>query len=365
MRILVLANFGMGLYKFRKEVLLGVLKEKNEVTVSFPEDSYVSKIESLGCKYVETKLERRGTNPIRDVQLLISYVRLIKKEKPDVVLTYTIKPNIYGGIACQVTNTPYLSNITGLGTSIENRGILSNVSLLLYKIGLLKSNRIFFQNKENESFFKKRKMVTANTVLLPGSGVNLNEFQQQEYPKKSEKIKFIYIGRLMEAKGINELLTAAKNIKKSYKDVEFHIVGFSEENYLKEINKLEQEEVVFFHGQKDNVINMIKKSHAVIQPSHHEGMSNVLLEASASGRPVIASNIPGCIETFEDGVTGFSFEVKSSKSLEDAIERFINLSYERKKEMGLSARKKMEREFDREIVVNKYIETIEEVARRK
>lgn len=361
MKILILANFGMGLCKFRKEILMELLKQGHKVIVSFPQDEYVSKIESLGCTYIETKLERRGTNPIRDIQLLLTYIRIIKSEEPDIVLTYTIKPNIYGGVACQLTNTPYISNITGLGTSIEKKGVLSKLSLFLYKVGLRKSQKIFFQNKENMQQLERRKIVTKNTFLLPGSGVNLEYFKQHKYPSESEKIKLLYIGRLMEAKGTKELFKAATNIKKKYKEVEFHIVGFSEEDFLLDIEKLEKFGILFFHEQQDDIQQFLEDCHAVIQPSHHEGMSNVLLEASAFGRPVIASNIPGCIETFDEGITGFGFEVRNSKSLEDTIEYFINLPHDVKERMGIAARKKMEKEFDRQIVVNEYMNTIKNI----
>lgn len=365
MKVLILANFGMGLYKFRKELLSELLAQNFEVTVSFPKDEFVSKIEELGCKYIETNVDRRGTNIIEDIKLFSSYIKLVKKEKADIVLTYTIKPNIYGGMVCRLTKTPYISNITGLGTSIENGGILSKISLLLYKIGLGRSKEIFFQNKENKYFFEKRKLLTCKGKLLPGSGVNLTEFQIEDYPLETERLILLYVGRLMEAKGTKELFSVAKKIRENNKNVEFHLVGFSEDNFETQINELIQEEVIHYHGQKNDVKNLIKNCHAVIHPTHHEGMSNVLLEASAMGRPVIASNIPGCQEIFQDGKTGLGFEAKNEESLLRAINTFIQLPYEIKREMGQAARIKIENEFDRQLVVKEYTDTIKKIVGEK
>lgn len=156
----------MGLYKFRKELLEKFINQNNEVFIALPNDEYVTKLKKLGCKFLETPLDRRGTNPFRDLKLLLHYIDLIKRIKPDVVLTYTIKPNVYGGIACRFTKTPYITNITGLGTSIENKGLIQKITLMLYKVGLKKASCVFFQNKTNQKFFIDNKIVKRNTRLI-------------------------------------------------------------------------------------------------------------------------------------------------------------------------------------------------------
>ncbi|HYK74602.1 MAG TPA: glycosyltransferase, partial [Pseudoneobacillus sp.] len=196
MKILVLANFGLGLYKFRKELLEELIKNKNEVFISLPNDEYVPKLEKLGCEYVESRLDRRGTNPLKDFNLLLHYIEIIKRIKPDIVLTYTIKPNVYGGMACRITNTPYLTNVTGLGTSIENKGLIQKITLMLYRIALKNASCIFFQNETNRQFFITNSIVKKNTKLIPGSGVNLENHNFEEYPKDDGTIKFLFIGRI-------------------------------------------------------------------------------------------------------------------------------------------------------------------------
>jgi glycosyltransferase involved in cell wall biosynthesis len=364
-RILVLANFGMGLYKFRKELLEELIRKNYEVYISLPHDEYVPKFESLGCKFVETNLDRRGTNPISDIKLLFDYLKIIKRIKPDVVLSYTIKPNVYGGIACSITNTPYLPNITGLGTSVENKGLMQKITLILYRLGLKKASCIFFQNDSNRKFFIDKNILNGNTRLIPGSGVNLEHHSLEEYPKDEEKIRFLFIGRIMKAKGIEELLEAAKMVKRDYPNVEFDLVGISEEDYNQQIFDLDRLGIINYHGQQDDVHSFIKNSHATILPSYHEGTANVLLESESSGRPVLASRVPGCIETFDEGLSGLGFKVKSVDSLVQAIIKFITLPYAQKKAMGIAGRRKMEKEFDRKIVINAYIAEINRITNKE
>lgn len=358
MKVLVLSNFGMGLFKFRKELLEELIKQGHEVFVSLPNDDYVKLLENLGCEYLESNVDRRGTNPLADMKLLFSYINIINKIKPDIVLTYTIKPNVYGGIACRITKIPYLPNITGLGTAVENEGIMQKITLNLYKIALKSAKCVFFQNEPNRKFFINRGIINGESKVIPGSGVNLDQHCYEEYPKDKDNIRFLFVGRIMKAKGIDELLEAARQTKVSYKNVEFHLVGFCEEGYSEELKELNELGIIHYHGQQDDVHKFIKDSHATILPSYHEGTSNILLESASTGRPIIASNVTGCIETFDDGVSGIGFEVKSVNALIIAIQQFLDLSYENKKQMGIVGRKKMELEYDRKIVINAYLEKI-------
>jgi len=358
MKVLVLSNFGMGLYKFRKELLQELIQQGHKVFVSLPNDDYVPLLESLGCEYIESNVDRRGTNPIADMKLLSSYVKIINKVKPDIVLTYTIKPNVYGGIACRITKTPFLPNITGLGTAVENEGLMQKITLNLYKIALRNAECIFFQNEPNRQFFIDRGIIKNKSKVIPGSGVNLEQHPYEEYPSDKENIRLLFIGRIMKDKGIDELLNAAKQIKKNHKNVEFHFVGFCEEGYSEKLIEYNDSGIIHYHGQQDDVHKFIKDSHATVLPSYHEGTSNVLLESASTGRPILASNVTGCKETFDDGVSGIGFEAKSVNALISAIHQFLDLPHENKKQMGIAGRKKMEQEYDRKIVINAYLEQI-------
>lgn len=363
---MLLANNDIWLYKLRKEIILGLLNENYDVVISCPNGEYIAEMVEWGCIFVETKVDRRGTNPITDSKLLLSYVRVLKNVKPDVVLTYTIKPNLYGGLACRILGIPCINNITGLGSGFNKNVILKFLLSNLYKASFKKSACVFFQNTQDMHTLIDKKIVKGSTKLIPGSGVNLEEYQFSEFPK-NENASFIYIGRIMKDKGIDQYLEAAKAIKEKYPKTTFRIVGFIEEtqpHYKNLIKEYEEKGYVSFLGFQADVKPFIEKSHCLIQPSHGgEGMSNVLLETAASGRALIASDIPGCRETIDEGYNGYTFETKKYRSLVNMLERFIKLSYSEKKQMGIKSREKIEKEFNRNIVVNAYTSKIEEILR--
>ena len=364
MRILILANNDSGLYKFRKE-LIEKLLEKNEVYISLPYGEYIDELVGLGCKYIETSFNRHGKNPLNELKLIKHYKRILKHIAPDVVLTYTIKPNIYGGIACASKRIPYICNVTGLGGAIENGGILGFVALSLYRYGLRKAHTVFFQNSENMAVFKENKIAKNNCLLIPGSGVNLDKFSLLEYPNFSEVTRFLFVGRIMKDKGVDEILFAAQRIKEENIKAEVHIVGWNDGHYQDIIEKAVNDGLIVYHGKQNQINQFLAQSHCIILPSYHEGMSNVLLEAAASGRPVIATNVPGCKETFDEGITGFGCSARDGADLFTAMKKFTLLSYEEKKQMGIRGRKKMELEFDRNIIVKNYLNEISEIQEKE
>ncbi|MBQ9530758.1 MAG: glycosyltransferase family 4 protein [Eubacterium sp.] len=360
--IAILANDDVDIYNFRKELIEEINSCGYDILISCPFGDKLTRLSHIPFHYDNPVIDRRGTNIIADINLFKHYCSLLKEYKPDVVLSYTIKPNVYAGLACQKLKIPYISNITGLGTSIMNGGILSAISLFLYRIGLRKSNCVFFQNETNAKIMREKKVVKDNYCLVPGSGVDIKVHQFEGYPDKNAPIEFVTIGRIMRDKGINELIEVAYKIKKDYPDTVFKLIGdFDEEEYKEIVQKAVDDGVLNYLGVLPDVHPELKKSHAIIHASYHEGMANVLLEAAATGRPVIASDVPGCRETFDDGLTGYSCKVKDADSLAEAIEKFINTPYDKQIEMGKLGREKMEKEFDRQIVVSKYIEVINQI----
>lgn len=357
-KILILVNHDVVIYNFRKELVWELLEQGYEVYLSSPKGERIPLLQDRGVKYIPTIVDRHGTSVVGDAKLFRQYLSIMGDIQPDMVLTYTIKPNIYGGMAARICKIPYLVNITGLGTALEHEGILQKITTVLYKISIRKAKRIFFQNQENLEFFQKRHIGSkAQYYLLPGSGVNLEEFQVMPYPN-DEEIHFVFISRIMREKGIDEYLKAAEVIRNKYSKVYFHICGFCEEEYQDILKQFQDQGTIIYHGMVNDVREILKRMHCTVLPSYHEGMSNALLESAACGRPILASNIPGCRETFEEERTGFGFKEKDQKELCQALERFIQLPYEQKKLMGIRAREKMEKEFDRQKVVNTYIETI-------
>lgn len=355
-KILVLANFD-DFYNTRKEVIEELLKEY-EVRICYPYGPNVEKFKKMGCSFTDIYIDRRGVNPLKDLKLLHTYKQVLINYKPDVVLTYSIKPNVYGGYLCGKMKIPFLANITGLGTALENPGILQKIAILLHKFGLKKVHTVFVQNEENKQFFIDHNLYPNRLCLIPGSGVNTEEFDYLDYPLGKEK-HFLYIARVMKEKGIDEYLEAAKVIKKEYPNTYFHILGFCEENYLDKLKKLEEQGIIQYHGLVEDVREYHKFSCCTIHPSYYpEGMSNVLLEACSCGRPVITTNRSGCKEIVKEGFNGFIFEQKNSESLIREIKKFLSLDYERQVELGDNARKFVIERFNRKIIIKKYMDSI-------
>lgn len=360
MRVLFLANDSGGLYLFRRELIQKLIEKGYDVHFSVPNGPNVSELTQMGCIFEPYDFNRHGTNPFAEIRMIWDYKKIIKRVSPDMVFTYTIKPNVYGGMACMLLGVPYVSNITGLGTAIENGGILQKITLTLYKIGLKKAKKVFFQNNGNLQFMLEHNVIRGDYGLLPGSGVNLSAHSYRKYPQDSEEIVLLFVGRLMKDKGIEELLEAAKRMHLKGKKLRFVVVGSCEDDYSERLKELDAQKHLEFVGHQNNVDEWLEKAHALVHPSYHEGMSNVCLEAAACGRPVIASDIPGCRETFDEGISGFGFIPRDVDSLCNAIDKFLELPYEKKVEMGCAGREKMEREFDRNVIVERYIKVLEE-----
>ncbi len=360
MKVLILANNDVGLYKFRRELIEALLKA-HDVHICLPQGEYIPELTKMGCSYHECNLDRRGTSVFADIKLILFYKSLLKSVQPDIVFTYTIKPNVYAGMVCASMNIPYVVNVTGLGTAIENGGVMQKFLLLLYKIGLRKAQKIFFQNKSNLDFMVQRGIVTKNYHLLPGSGVNLDEHKKESYPSNSDPLVFVNIGRIMKDKGSDEVLYAAHRIRQEYPNAVFRVIGSFDGNYKEKIECAVNAGDIEYLGQQSDIHTHLKHSHAIIHASYHEGMSNVLLEAAACARPVVATDVPGCRETYEDGVSGISCKARDKNDLVRAIRDFIDLPHDKKEAMGLAGRQKAENEFDRNIVVQGYLAEIEKI----
>ncbi|EGC04381.1 glycosyltransferase family 4 protein [Ruminococcus albus] len=355
--ILIISNVTNGLYMFRRELLERLVKMYN-VEILAGDTGRVDVLETMGCHVTITEIERHGTNPIKELQLIRYYKKKIKEIKPKVVLTYTVKPNIYGGMACACLGVPYVANITGLGTAIEQPGKLQKPLLFLLKRGFRKAQKVFFQNSENMNFLLKHRVISGAYELIPGSGVNLERFPLLDYPQ-SDTLDFVFISRIMKEKGIDQYIDAAKVIRQKYPNTRFHICGDAGTAYKELLEQMQKDGIVIYHGKISDVPKMHKVSACTIHPTYYpEGMSNVLLESCACGRPIITTDRPGCREIVDDGINGFIVKQQDSQDLIEKIEKFISLSWDERKQMGLAGRAKVEHEFDRRIVVNKYLEEI-------
>lgn len=363
MKVLILTNNDVGLYKFRKELLEELINSGFEVFVSLPDGDFVRNIVDLGCKFINTELNRRGKNPFQDIGLYNHYVRMIKDIKPDVVLTYTIKPNVYGGMACQRCKVPYLSNIAGLGSTLGKKGVLQTILIAMFRMALSKANKVFFQNQDNLHFMQENNIVKDNYELVPGSGVNLKQYQYSEYPD-GDDVDFVFVGRTMKEKGFGLYLDTAEYIHFRHPNAKFHMCVLKEEDYEDRIHELVEKGACIYHGQVDNMQDIYKDIHCIIHPTYYpEGMSNVLLEACACGRPAITTDREGCKEIIDDGINGYIVRQKDLDDLIEKVERFLALDSRSKADMGKAAREKVEKQFDRQIVIDKYMQEIRKYAK--
>lgn len=361
MKVLILANNDIGLYIFRKDLIKRLINEKNEVYISLPDGEKIRSLIELGCRFIDTDVDRRGINPIKDIRLVQSYLKIVKKVKPDMVITYTIKPNIYGGIMCRIKNIPYFCNVTGLGTAFQSDNWLKKLSIILYKVAFKKVKTVFFENSGNRDIFLENKIISKEkTHVLNGAGVNLDDFPFSEYPSEQET-RFLFIGRVMKEKGIEEFCEAAKKIKTDYSDVVFDVVGPMEDDYREYIEKYD--DVINYHGVQMDVRPFIKQAHCFVLPSYHEGMANTLLENGAMGRPLITSNIHGCLEAVDDNKTGYLCAVKSTEDLYKKMKLFIELPYDIKKQMGQASYEYISEKFDKRLVVEETIVTIDGIVK--
>lgn len=362
--VMIIVNAATNLANFRDEIISKLLEENYQVIIVSPEGKRLEPYKGMSnCTVCEVSVNRHGKNLLQDILLFSKYYSLMKKYKPICIMTYTIKPNIYGGLAARFLRIPYLINITGLGMVFNSRSILQKAIVMLYRRVIKHATNVFFQNETNRSMFIKLGIRFPCSVILPGSGVNLSINNLEPYPDVNEPIRFLFVARIMKEKGINELIGAAKEIHKVYPNVEFHVIGNCEFNYEQQVKKWNEEGIIIYHGAQPDVHSFMKDSHALIHPSYYmEGMSNVCLEAAATGRPVLTTNWLGCRETIDDGKTGILFEPRSVESLVEALQKFISMPYEERVEMGIAGRNKMERQFDRQFVVNAYMKEITRLA---
>ena len=354
-RVLFLSNHFITLYAFRKEIIHEMVRQGYELYLSLPKSEENKYFVDLGCHIVETEIDRRGVNPLKDLKLIRFYKKMIKEVNPDIIFSFTIKPNIYGTIA---SNGKYrqVCNITGTGATFLKDNWVSKICKTLYRLSIKKCYKVFFQNTGDRDFFIKEGLVKDNYAMLPGSGCNLELYEFKPLPKDDE-YRFLFIGRVMKLKGIDQYLEAAEIIKKKYPNTKFFIAGWNEQpEYMRKVEDAQKAGWVEYIGFRKDLEQWIEKCNCTILPSHGgEGVPNVLLESAAMGRICIGSKINGTMDVIDDGVTGFLFNTGDSQDLVEKIEQFILLPNEAKAAMAVAGRSRIEQKFDRKIVVRTYM----------
>lgn len=357
-KILIVTNHSYMLYRFREE-LIRELGKAHEVVLSMPFVGHEEDFRAMGIRCIPTELDRRGIRLRQELRLFAGYRALLRQERPDLVITYSIKPNIYAGLACTLAAVPYCANVQGLGTAFHRRG-LSALVTVLYRMGLSGAKTVFFENREDAQTFLDRRITAGRRVrVLPGAGVNLQRCPYLPYPE-NRVVRFLFLGRIMREKGVLELLQAFRRLHRELGGgVALELVGFYEDDACRTAaGPLVEAGIVRYLGFQTDPIPFYARADCVVLPSHHEGMSNVLLEAGAVGRPVIASDISGCREAVDPERTGFLCRPGDPESLLGQLRRMAALPRQNREEMGRRARRKMEQSFDRRAVVRQTLEVI-------
>ena len=368
--VALLTNNDDDIFCFRKELIEALIDDGYKVLISCPYGEKFELMEGIEYIYDNPEIDRRGTSVVRDTKLMRHYYDLFKKYCPDIVLTYTAKPNVYGSMAANRLNIPVITNLTGIGSVKNEKGVKKDFIIKLFKHAYTKSACVMFQNETNMKDALDKGLVKGDYMLLPGSGVNTRRYPLQEYPAGGDGIHgdpvvFNYIGRILADKGVEDYIAASKRIKKKYPATEFNLLGFiepTEQHYEQDLANLAKRGVVYYLGSQKHVIPFIARSHATIHPSTYgEGMSNVLLETASSGRPIITTDNPGCRETVIKNKTGFIYEGGNVDQLCACIERFLKMSNRDRQKMGLFGRKYVKQNFSRDIVIEAYMKKIKEI----
>lgn len=368
-KIFIVINAAWNLVNFRAGLIRSLIAAGYEVVAVAPPDKYVPRLAELGCRYVPLPMDNKGTHPGRDLLLFWRFLQLLYREKPAVYLGYTVKPNIYGSLAAHMLQIPVINNIAGLGTVFIRTGWLTWLVRGLYQLALSRSAKVFFQNEEDRALFVSQKLVSAAAVdRLPGSGIDLNHFVPTPLPHKTP-LRFLLIARMLWDKGVGEFVEAARILKRRGIDAEFCLLGFLDVQNPTAISRQQMDEwvaegVIRYLGVSDNVAEEIALADCVVLPSYREGVPRTLLEAAAMARPIVTTDSVGCRDVVDDGINGYLCKPQDAIDLADKMAQIVALSRAEREAMGQRGREKMEHEFDEQIVVDKYLQTIRAILNR-
>lgn len=365
MKVLITVNAAWNVWNFRRSLIVSLIEDGHEVTVYAPHDDTVPELKALGCKFIPLSMDAKGLNPVSGLILWFKLRQVFKKQKPDVVLSFTIKNNVFGALAARSTSTKFIPNVTGLGTAFLSGGLLQTVAQLLYRLAFRSLPVVFFQNSDDSTLFTNKGMLQTNQVrVLPGSGIDLKQFPAVNMPENNPAPIMLMIARLLRDKGVLEFVEAAQIVKADYPNVRFQLLGAAgSENRtaidLDTVNKWVLEGVIEYLGTTTDVRPILAAASCIVLPSYREGAPRTLIEAAATGRPVVTTDVPGCRSVVEHGTTGFLCQVRDAESLAQALVCFVRLSGSEQRKMGQAGRQKMETEFADTLVIEAYRNAIQ------
>lgn len=366
MKIAIFINTSWNIYNFRMGLIEGLKRDGHEVHAISPTDEYSRYLTEAGIPHHPVSMDAQGINPIKDFVLMLRLIKLFSQVKPDLILQFTIKPNIYGSLAASVLQIPVINNVSGLGATFQKKNIVRRIASLLYKVAFRFPKKVFFQNEEDQKLFIESRLVSNNkTGLLPGSGINVTKFAPAEY-KSSGPFIFLMIARLIVDKGLMEYINAIRIMRLRGIDARFQLLGAIDPKNersvnLKTIENWVDEGLVEYLGTTDNVRNFIADANCVVLPSYREGTPRVLLEAASLCRPIVTTDVPGCRQVVKNGFNGLLCLPKDANSLAEKMEDMTKRSIEDLRQMGLNGRKLVENEYDERLVVEKYLSAIKQL----
>ncbi len=365
MRVALVLNTSWNIWNFRAGLVRALQAAGHEVLAVAPPDDYSARLETeLGCRYVPILMENKGTNPLKDAALTRRFYHLYRRERPDVVLHYTIKPNIYGTIAARLAGIPCINNVSGLGTVFIVQNFVSRVALGLYRLAFRFPRKVFFQNDDDRQLFLHHRLVRPEiTDLLPGSGVDTAKFQPAPQFVRNAPFVFLMVARVLYEKGVVEYLEAARLVRAAVPGTRVQLLGGLDEAGGVGIARATFEEWLQagdleYLGRADDVAAYLHRADCVVLPSYREGTPKTLLEAAACGKPLVTTDVAGCRETVVDGQNGYLCAVRSGGDLAAKMLQVLRLPDAALQRMGQASRRLAETKFDEQLVLDKYLAAV-------
>jgi glycosyltransferase involved in cell wall biosynthesis len=363
MKIAIVLNTSWNIFNFRMNFIRALQAEGHEIHTIAPVDQYTPILQQAGCIHHDMKMDSRGANPIKDLALIVELWRTYRRVKPDVVLHYTIKPNVYGTLAATILKIPVINNVCGLGTVFLKNNLTSAIAIFLYRISFRFARKVFFQNPEDREMFLSKKLISEQSSdLLQGSGIDVNHFAAAPY-KRNEQFTFLLISRLITDKGILEYISAIKSLKEKGLNFRFQLMGAQDPRHKRGIKKsvIQQwvdSKTVEYLGTTDDIRPYINSADCIVLPSYREGTPRTLLEAASSAKPIIATDVPGCHQVVEHGVNGYLCKMKDAEDLAQKMQEMGKLDDSELKFFGVNGRQKMIDSYDEKLVIKKYVEAL-------
>lgn len=367
MKVAIVLNTSWNIYNFRMGLIKALREDGHEIHTIAPVDDYTSFLVESGCVHHAVKMDSRGANPLKDLALTLELFSIYRRLRPDVILHFTIKPNVYGTLAASLLRIPTINNVCGLGTIFLKKGVTSRVAKWLYRASFRFATKVFFQNSDDRAIFLEERLIAPGIAdLVPGSGIDLTRFQPVEF-KRNKTFTFLLVSRLITDKGILEFVEAIRQLRSEGIDARFQVLGAKDPNHKRGIateviESWISNNTIEYLGTTKDVRPFMEQADCVVLPSYREGTPRTLLEAASLGKPIVTTDVPGCHHVVQHEYNGLLCTVKSPEDLASKMRQMATSPDETLLTFGRNGRKKMEAEFDEARVIQKYREGLRALA---